>query len=501
MMPIKYKIIMYFLYFVLIMLLLLWTFQIVFLDSFYTAIKTKQIEACADSIVQNLKNEEIENLIEEIHNQNDINIMLYDTSTNNYVKIYVTEEKAMGGHSNDDKNSDLVRYYNAAIQNGGTMIEITDGGRKKWDEDDFDQFAGDAPPFEKRNIEYMVYAGVFDVKLGEDAAAQSDDETAECMLILTSMITPVSSTVDTLRIQLIIVTLVLLVIAVVLSIIVAKQISEPIIKINKTAKELAKQNYDVQFKGSGYKEIAELNDTLNYARQELSKVENLRCELIANISHDLRTPLTMITGYGEVMRDLPGENTPENIQIIIDEATRLSTLVTDLLDISKLQAGVVTLDKSVFSITDSVRGIFTRYSKLKEQDGYTIDFEYDCDVLVNADESKISQVIYNLVNNAINYAGEDKTVIVRQKVNGDTVRIEVEDHGKGIEQEHLEHIWDRYYKVDKSHKSAVIGTGLGLSIVKNMLDLHGAHYGVISHVDKGSIFWFELKIVKDDDGQ
>lgn len=496
-MPIKYKIIMYFFYFVLIMLLLLWTFQVLFLDSFYKAIKTKQIQACANSIVSNLQNKNIEDLIERIHSYNDINVMLLDTTTNDYVKIYVTEDKAMGGHlALNDTSSQLVRYYNAAIQNGGTTIEITQGV-SKGKSDDLSQLSGDAPPFEKENIQYLVYAGVFDVKLGEDAFAETDGETAECMLILTSLISPVGSTVDTLRIQLIIVTCILLLIAVVLSIIVARQISRPIVEINQTAKQLAKQNYDVRFSGSGYKEIEELNDTLNFTCQELSKIDRLKTELIANISHDLRTPLTMITGYGEVMRDLPGENTPENIQIIIDEATRLSALVTDLLDISKLQSGAVTLEKSVFSITDSIQSIFKRYSKLKEQDGYTINFEYDKNVLVNADEIKIGQVIYNLVNNAINYAGEDKTVIVRQIVKGDTVRIEVEDHGKGIAQENLEHIWDRYYKVDKSHKSAVIGTGLGLSIVKNMLNLHNAHFGVISNVDKGSVFWFELKTVDE----
>ena len=124
----------------------------------------------------------------------------------------------------------------------------------------------------------------------------------------------------------------------------------------------------------------------------------------------------MITGYGEVMRDLPGENTPENIQIIIDEATRLSTLVNDLLDLSKLQSGALCAEKKEFCLTDSVSAIFGRYSKLIEQDGYNIVFNCREDVYINADELRISQVLYNLVNNAVNHAGEDKTVIVTQTV-------------------------------------------------------------------------------------
>lgn len=200
----------------------------------------------------------------------------------------------------------------------------------------------------------------------------------------------------------------------------------------------------------------------------------------------------MITGYGEVMRDLPGENTPENIQIIIDEATRLSTLVNDLLDLSKLQSGALQAQKQVFNLTDSVRAILERYSKLVEQEGFDITFESKEEVFINADELRISQVIYNLVNNAVNHAGEDKTVIITQTVRDKLVRIEVTDHGEGIPADKLPYIWERYYKVDREHKRGVIGSGLGLSIVKSILDAHKAHYGVRSTQGKGSTFWFEI---------
>ena len=239
----------------------------------------------------------------------------------------------------------------------------------------------------------------------------------------------------------------------------------------------------------------ELNATLNYAKTELAATEKLQQELIANISHDLRTPLTMITGYGEVMRDLPGENTPENIQIIIDEATRLSTLVNDLLDLSKLQSGALQAEKKVFCLTDSVKAIFDRYAKLVEQDGFNIIFDSNEDAYINADELRISQVLYNLVNNAVNHAGEDKTVILTQTCKDRRVRIEVIDHGEGIPADKLPYIWDRYYKVDKEHRRGVIGSGLGLSIVKSILDAHNARFGVRSTPGKGSVFWFELETV------
>ena len=201
----------------------------------------------------------------------------------------------------------------------------------------------------------------------------------------------------------------------------------------------------------------------------------------------------MITGYAEVMRDLPGENTPENVQVIIDEANRLTNLVNDLLNISKLQAGVMQKNDTRYNLTQSIRQVFDRYNKLREQEGYVIEFEAGEEVYVVADEDKIYQVVYNLINNAINYTGENKKVIVRQKVMDKYVRIEVSDSGEGIPEDELKNVWERYYKVDKTHKRSVQGTGLGLSIVKNILKLHNARFGVDSHLGEGSTFWFELE--------
>lgn len=295
-----------------------------------------------------------------------------------------------------------------------------------------------------------------------------------------------------------IISIAFLILSIIITVVAARLIANPIKNINKSAKELAEGNYDVVFNGSGYKEVEQLSETLNYAAYELSQVDQMRKDLIANVSHDLRTPLTLITGYGEAMRDIPGENTPDNIQIIIDEATRLSNLVGDLIDISKIEAGTMKLEATAFCITDSIKEMFGRYNKLKEQDNYTFEFEHDCDVYVYADQLKISQVIYNLVNNAVNYCGENKNILVRQICYDARVRIEVIDRGPGIPPDKLQSIWDRYYKVDKSHQSAKIGTGLGLSIVKSVLKLHKAQFGVFSTVGKGSTFWFELSRTNKD---
>ncbi len=492
-MPLQFKLLCYFLLFGVIIVIVLWIFQTFFLESFYTMTKSSQVEKNASIISKSIEeNKNVQGTIENVASYNSLSVYVYDSDSLFSLK-YACEYDNPATTLNFEYH-DVYTYYKNAMENDGQYMCITskygeESLRIKFKSRMLDGFAtSDMPQTEIRyikdhsdKIQNMVYADIINLRDG-----------SECFLLVTSSITPLTNTVEIIRDQLYIVTFVFVFLAVIFSLYASLRIAKPISKTNNAAKELAKKNYNVDFNARGYLEVEELNDTLNYAKTELAATEKLQKELIANISHDLRTPLTMITGYGEVMRDLPGENTPENIQIIIDEATRLSSLVNDLLDLSKLQSGSIQPEKTQFCLTDSIEDIFSRYSKLKEQDGYNIVFENSEKVYVYADELKISQVIYNLMNNAVNYAGEDKTVIVTQRVKNRKVIIEVTDHGEGIPAEKLEYIWDRYYKFDKEHKRGVIGTGLGLSIVKGILDAHNARYGVRSTIGKGSTFWFEL---------
>ena len=316
----------------------------------------------------------------------------------------------------------------------------------------------------------------------------------QVMIGINARITPLSATVQMLRIQILCIGVLFFILAVFLAVWMSRFIAKPIEDINRSSKELARGNYEVSFNGRGYREITELSDTLNVTAQALGRVDRLRKDLVANVSHDLRTPLTMIIGYGEVMRDIPGENTPENIQIIVDEAQRLSLLVDDLLNLSQVEAGVRRMEKSRFNLTEEIRKTLSRYQKLVEQQGYTVAFEAEGDAWVYADQVKIGQVVYNLINNAISFTGEEKKVTVRQNITVSQVRIDVIDYGVGIPPEEMDSIWDRYYSKKTPHRRAVIGTGLGLSIVKEVLQLHNAAFGVDSKPEKGSDFWFILPL-------
>ena len=157
--------------------------------------------------------------------------------------------------------------------------------------------------------------------------------------------------------------------------------------------------------------------------------------------------------------------------------------------------GLSLVNREVFDLTETVREVLQRYGKLTEKDEYIISFEADENVMVSADRTMILQVIYNLINNALNYTGEDKRVTIDQSVWDNKVRISVIDTGEGIPPEDIPYIWDRYYKVDKVHRRATVGSGLGLSIVKGILEAHEASYGAESEIGKGSTFYFELEKV------
>jgi len=481
-MQLKWKLFSHFIIFVAIILVCLWIFQIVFLDSFYKHIKVQEIKSAAAAIERNIDNEDLDELVVRLAQEHNICICLCDSDGERLISVDMLPDCII--HKLPDFAAADV--YHKVLDAGESSTEIIPMSAFINHAYKSGKYEGGVPPDDKGMPESLLYADVISCADGSDV-----------LLMMNSRISPVTATVNTLRTQLGIITLIMIVVAFILAIFISRHISKPIVKMNEAAKELAYGNYEMEFgENSGsYREIAELSHTLDHAAKELSKVESLRRELIANISHDLRTPLTLISGYGEVIRDIPGENTPENIQIIIDESRHLSALVSDMLDLSRMQSGEQVIETERVCITDMISDLLNRYGKLISQDGYKIDFTYEEKTYIEADELKLTQVVYNLINNAVTYTGEDKSVHITQRVSDGVVRIEVTDTGEGIAEEDLPYIWERYYKVDKTHKRARIGTGLGLAIVKAVLEQHSARYGVETSEKAGSCFWFEFKCV------
>ncbi len=279
-------------------------------------------------------------------------------------------------------------------------------------------------------------------------------------------------------------------------------ITKPVTEVTERAKELARGNYE---SGTGKTyfctELNELSGSIDYAGSEIGKTDRMQKELIANVSHDFKTPLTMIKAYAAMIREISGddpEKREKHTRIIIEETDRLAALVGDVLDLSRLQAGIDETERTVFNLTEDVYAVAGRFGYLTETQGYTLETEIDEDVYTYAGKGRVEQVLYNLIGNAFNYTGEDKRVIVRLKKQERCARFEVQDSGKGIPPEELDTIWERYYRSSEMHKRPVQGTGLGLSIVKSVLKKYNIPFGVLSEEGKGSCFWVDFPLPPDE---
>ena len=478
-MGVRSRIFLYFLAFTALLLMLLWLFQIVLLDDFYRLQKTDMLKSSSQSIVQNINNENLDALVDRIAEENNVCIL-------------VTSDTMVEMASADISPGCIVHHMNprdlqqiaGSLENDGVMVTtfpMKNFRNRMYDEK---KFLGRVPPSDDGETRSMMTV---------QRAVMADGTTA--YVFLNAMVTPVTATVQTIRNELYVITAILILLSFLISLVLSRRITRPLVETTQAAGALSRGEY-TPVQNVGYREIAQLNAQLTQTARDLRRVEEMQQELIANISHDLRTPLTLIEGYAEVMRDLPGENTPENMQVIIDETKRLSTLVNAVLELSKARSSAAGGEPVRFDLTQTVRGIMTRYAKLTEQDGYHILFEPEGEAWVIADEVQAQQVLYNLINNALTYTGKDKRVTIAQRVADGKVRISVSDTGEGIAPEDLPYIWSRYYRGGKPHKRATVGSGLGLNIVKGILDRYGLSYGVESKLGEGSTFWFELPVAQ-----
>ena len=297
----------------------------------------------------------------------------------------------------------------------------------------------------------------------------------------------------TMRVQLVLISVIVIFLALVISALLSMWLTRPVQRITKAAKRMAAGDFTVNFKGEySYAEMDALAETLDYAKEEIGKSDQLQKEVLANVTHDLKTPLTMIKAYASMIQEISGDN-PEkrakHTQVIIDESDRLTALVNDILNISKIRSGMDTLKLRQFDLSELVHTVLERFDYLTETQGYTIVREIDDELYTEADLEKVEQVIYNLVGNAVNYTGEDKRIVVGLRKEGNVIRFTVADTGKGIPPEEQATIWDRYYRSSETHKRPIRGTGLGLSIVKTILQKHGFKFGVESEVGAGSTFY------------
>ena len=433
-----------------LILTFLWAIQVIFLNSYYKDYKKNDLKKAATEIkgYSSLTTSDLES----VATKRDVCIEVYGAGSS-YISNTFNQGCMEFGNRNFKVKQDFIS--SGALEKQYSLIN------------------------ERFKNETLIYA----LKLDDSTYA-----------FINASLEPLNSTIKILSSQFIYTSILVLVLSLIIGYFISRRISKPIIKISDQAKKMANGNFDVHFdtKADIY-EIDELASSLNYTKEELSKMSQLKRDLMANVSHDLKTPLTMIKAYAEMTSYITyddKEKTFENLNIIIDETDRLNLLVNDILDLSALESGMEDKLEKV-DLVSLTNNIIERFKILSEKENYVFEFNHPEDAYVYAPGKRIYQVIYNLVNNAINYTGDDKKVTINITSLEKTFLIEVIDTGCGIKEEDLNHIWDRYYHSDKKHKRNNYGTGLGLSIVKNILVNHNCKYGVKSS-SKGSTFYFEI---------
>lgn len=313
-------------------------------------------------------------------------------------------------------------------------------------------------------------------------------------LVLNTPLEPVGSYVDFFLRQYLYITIAVVVIAIIVAFFMARKITKPIVTMKLEANKLAEGDYNVKFESDSYSEINDLASTLDDATEKLSKINELRKDLVANVSHDIKTPLTVIQSYAEMIRDISGDDPikrQEHLNVILKETEYLNKLVLDMQEYSKMQAGLIELNKSNFDLKKCIKSVVLLLDKLAEEKNIKVKLRLKS-VTIYADEMKLSQVIYNFLSNAIKHSNDNSVIEINMFNTEEKVRVEVKDYGDGIDEEAIPYIWDRYYKIDKKFRRNTNSTGLGLAIAKAILEGHKATYGVESKVGKGSTFYFEL---------
>lgn len=455
-----------------IIIVLLWLFQIMFLDQFYSALKINELSKQMDSIISDFEQ------LTDINQLNETDDLI------NSIRDFIYEEQ-ISAQISDKSNKVIYEVYSSSNMNIPRIMqemvsELTAQtliGKEAKGEVTHPKFG----------YKFMIIAKPVYIE-------KSIQGTMLIILPMASM----KDTTDILKKQLILITIILLFVSIIISLQLSRKFTRPILEISRAAESYSGKQYDVRIKQISKDEIGQLADRMNYMGEALGRNEVLQKELIANVSHELRTPLAIIRGYAETLRDVTGAN-PEKrekqLGVIIEETERLSSIVEDILNLSRLQSGAISLDQEAFLLQDMVSGVLKRYTLQVQRRQFKVKGLEELKEQLLGDKKKLEQVFYNLINNAVHHTEEDGVIEIVVSQEKDKVRIEIIDNGEGIAEEDLKHIFERYNKGIKGGDRKTNGTGLGLAIVKNILELHKVFYGVKSELGKGTTFWFELNKV------
>ena len=277
----------------------------------------------------------------------------------------------------------------------------------------------------------------------------------------------------------------------------AKRIINPFVDMNHIVQCYSKGDFSQRIPVQGKDEASQLGRSFNEMADQLKNLEVTRQSFVASVSHELRSPLTSMKGFLEAMMDgtIPPEEHDHYIDIVLSETRRMTAMVNDLLDLARIESGIITVNYEVFDINELIRRTLITFEARISEKQMELDVRFANEQsFVYADSNQISQVLRNLIDNAIKYSPEGRTLLVSTYALRKEVYVTIRDTGVGIPAEDVPHIFDRFYKVEKAHTpSPQVGSGLGLAIVKKIIEAHGQSITVKSARGKGTQFTFTLE--------
>lgn len=290
-----------------------------------------------------------------------------------------------------------------------------------------------------------------------------------------------------------------LLIGIILTIYLTKVISKPLIKIGEATREIAKGDFDIKLTIESEDEVGQLALDIHAMTKQLKEYRDSKQQFISHISHDLRTPITYIKGYSAIMKDAPSVDEKEwrrNLDVIYKEAKRLEYLVSDLFQLTKLEEGKISLQKEELELLDWLQSIVATRQLMFDNHSIRCEVSGSKDgVKAFIDQQRLGQAIINLLENSVRYTPKDGQISIIVKTEGKEVVIEIRDNGIGISNVDLPHIWERFYRVDKSRSRESGGSGLGLAIVKEIVEVHGGRVDVESEEGVGTSFYLILPVM------
>lgn len=374
------------------------------------------------------------------------------------------------------------------------VFRRTGGRQKAWSLQRMDQ----QPISEQGSLIYDLSASLTDMPTLTMVRAYMSDGRMDGVLLMHMDMSSINDAISKVYMDVLLIGLMAIAAAVLAVYYLTTRITKPITDMSAMVQRYSRGEFELRISNEGTDEVAQLAHSFNHMADAVSSLDQTRRSFVANVSHELRSPLTSISGFLEAIQDgtIPAERQGEYLDIVIAETKRMTSMVNNLLDLARIESGQTDMHPTVFDINELARRMVLTFEARITAKHLQVSLnllEPNC--FVEADVDQIGQVLRNLIDNAIKFSPEGgKLIIETDAADRRTARVKVQDFGAGIPEEDVRHVFDRFYKAEKAHTpSAQSGTGLGLSIVQVIMDQHGQDIFVESSPGEGATFLFTLR--------